>query len=67
MAAIDRGGRDRLLLVALPRLCSVRQRNLFCNLSAAYVALHISFNQQTSLMQLCANMTKVWFVFDLTP
>ncbi len=54
------------LLAALPQLRLAQQRNWFCNLTAAYIALHILFNQQTSPMRLCVNTTKVSFVFYLT-
>ncbi len=54
------------LLAELPQLRLVRHKNRFCNLSAAYIALHILFNQQISPMWLCANTTKVLFVFFIS-
>jgi hypothetical protein len=63
MAAVGRGDGDRLSSGGAASAPFGPTEKRFCNLSAAYVALHILFNQQTLLMRLCATTTKVSFVF----
>ncbi len=58
MAPVGRGGGDRLSSGGAASTPLGPTEKPVCNLSAAYVALHILFNQQNSPMQLCANMNK---------
>jgi hypothetical protein len=67
MAAVGRGGGNRLSFGGATSVPLGLTEKPVCNLSAAYIALHILFNQQILPMWLCDNTTKVSFVFDLTP